>query len=71
MRDNMRGVIHQQYSPFTTIGDLEDFAKKMVGAPVTIDGVVVGKVVSAQVGGNYVVWEAMPFHSSTPKVKAE
>jgi len=65
---NLRGRIHKDYSPFTTIGDLVDFAEKMVGKPVTIDGVVVGKIISAEIEENHISWEAMPFLSSTQKV---
>ena len=61
--NNLRGRIHKDYSPFTTIGDLVDFAKQMVGKPVTIDGVVVGKIISAEIEENHIAWEAMPFHN--------
>ena len=72
---SVHGRIHRD-SPMTgVIGDLEEYAKAMIGLPLVISPIFkesrifadieIGKIVSAEVDGDYVAWTADLYHGQT------
>jgi len=66
----MKGRIHRNYSPTGVIKNMEDFAKKMVGKPLMMAGLEIGVIVSAEVDGEYIAWEAELHHRDRKELRA-
>lgn len=75
MMDSVQGRIHRDSPTTGVIGDLEEYAKAMIGkplvmSPIFLEGrrcvdIEIGEIVSAEVDGEYVVWKADLYHGAS------
>lgn len=70
--DSVQGRIHRDSPTTGVIGDLEEYAKAMIGKPlIGLNDIEIGEIVSAEVDGEYVVWKADLYHGASGRNPVE